>query len=154
MNEYERQERRGRSRFSVPAAMKAALIAGLVAFLLPGGGPWTSNETGLAVMGRIVTPSIVLAAFSQAVLAIGYGFILGMLLYRLRMLTTILSGLAMSLPLYGANYLLFRSLSSRPSNEVHVVLAHIVFCLFFCVLYRAVAVPTVKELEEHGHRPK
>jgi hypothetical protein len=153
MNEYERQERRARSRMSGSALVKAALISGLIVFILPGGGPWMSTESGIATMGRILTDSWLSAAVLQVVFSITYGAIIAFTIYKLPLFFGILTGIALSLPLYAANYLVVPAMTSTPSNEVHVALAHVAFCLLFSAQYRAMAVPTVAELERHSHRP-
>jgi hypothetical protein len=45
------------------------------------------------------------------------------------------------LPLYGLNYVLFGLLMSYSANELHVLISHLIFCLFFSVAYRAMAIP-------------
>ena len=53
----------------------------------------------------------------------------------------ILAGAALSLPLYGLNYVIFAAFLRYTSNELHVFIAHLVFCLFFSAAYKAGAVP-------------
>lgn len=152
MNEFERQERRARSRMSGSALIKAALISGLLVFILPGGGPWMSTESGIAVMGRILTDHWFSAALLQVVFSLTYGAVLAFTIYRMQLFFGILAGIAMSVPLYVANSMFIPAMTSTPSNEVHVGLAHFAFCLLFSAQYRAMAVPTVGELERHSHR--
>jgi hypothetical protein len=151
MNDYERQERRARARMSASALIKAALISGLLVFVLPGGGPWTSTETGISVMGRILTEHLPTAIALQVVFSLVYGAAIAFAIYRLPLFFGILTGAAMAVPLFIFNVMLVPSMTSAPSNQVHVALAHVFFCLIFSAQYRAMAVPTVEELREHRH---
>ncbi len=111
-----------------------------------------STEAGVASMGRILTHSALVAAIYTAVIALAYGAVIAAAIYRLSLGIGMLAGAAMAIPLYGFNYMFVRALSEAPSNEIHVVLAHILFCLTFSAQYRAMAVPTVDELEHHAQR--
>ena len=51
------------------------------------------------------------------------------------------AGNVLALPIYFANWLIFRQLFGFPANELHAGIAHLVFALFFFVIYRAAAVP-------------
>ena len=53
----------------------------------------------------------------------------------------IVLGTFLALPIYFANRLIFRQLFGFPANELHAGIAHLVFALFFFVIYRAAAVP-------------
>lgn len=152
MNDFERQERRARSRLSWPAVVKAALIAGLIVFVLPGGGPWMSNEAGISTMGRLLANGVFLAAVYQVLFALVYGSLIAMAVYRLRHWAAIMTGPVLGFPLYGASYAIFRAFENPMTNETHALLAHLFFALLFTLLYRAIAVPTVAELEAHAHR--
>jgi hypothetical protein len=104
-------------------------------------------------MGRALTPSWFTAAFYQALMALAYGGVIAVLTFRLPLFMGILAGAALSLPLYGLNFMFVRPLSAAPPNEVHVLLSHIFFALIFTAQYRAMAVPSVKELNRH-HPPQ
>lgn len=59
---------------------------------------------------------------------------------------------ATSIRLYAVNYFTVRGQLEAPSNEVHALISHVVFGLVFSGVYRAVSVPTVKELETRHAR--
>ena len=66
-------ELRARSRLSRPALFKAALLAGLFVYVVPSGGPWMSHEAFTNVMGRIMSPILLVDLIGQLALALIYG---------------------------------------------------------------------------------
>jgi hypothetical protein len=145
METFEQQEQRARQRVRGKALIKAALIAGTITFFLPG-GPWMSYESGIATMGRVITNTVWIAAVSQLVLSLLYGAAIASLIYSLPLVVGIVSGALLGLPLYGLNYIFLRSSLGASGNEVHAAIAHLMFCLLFSAMYRAMAVPPPREI--------
>jgi hypothetical protein len=137
----EEQEENSRRRLRWKPIITAALIAGVLTFLIPGGGPWISTETGLAAMGRILSPNWVVDILGQLVLSLAYGMIIASAIYSLSTGGGIVLGTLLGVPLYAVNWLVFRQLLGFPANELHAGITHLVFALFFSVVYRAAAVP-------------
>lgn len=150
METFEQQEQRAREHMSAMAVVKAALIAGLFTFLVPGGGPWMSYDTSIAVMGRVLTDSPILAGLWQAAFALAYGWVIAAVIYSMSLMGGIAVGALMSVPLYVVNSFIMKAGFGMESNEVHVGISHFMFCLIFSCVYRAVAVPAPRELQHHG----
>ena len=146
-------ERRARSRLSQPALFKAALLAGLFVYVVPSGGPWMSHEAFTNVMGRIMSPILLVDLIGQLALALVYGWIVAAFIYRQPTGAGIGLGVGLSLPLWGLNCVFFRILGGMQANELHTFLAHFEFCLFFSVAYRALAVPRPKIKDESAAQP-
>ena len=139
METFDEQEKRARQRLKPVALLKAALVAGLITFVVPG-GPWMSYESGVATMGRVLSESVWVAALWQVAFSLAYGLAIAMVIYSLSVLTGIVLGALMSIPLYALNYMVLRNSMGVGSNEVHTVIAHFMFCLIFSAVYRAMAV--------------
>ena len=134
-------ERRARRRLRLGPMVKAALLAGTLVFIVPSGGPWMSREAFTNVMGRVLTGNVVVDLIIHFVVALIYGWIVAACIYRPATPAGIVLGVALSLPLWGLNYLFFGMAGGVQGNELHTFLAHFQFCLFFSVAYRAMAVP-------------
>jgi hypothetical protein len=141
MNAIDKQERRARARLSIPALLKASLIAGAFVYVLLAGGPWMSYDTGYASMGRIFPGPFFLSIVYQALFAIAYGWLVAQVIYRLPLAFGIIVGIFMGFPLYLLNSVMFRWGST--GSEIHVVISHIVFAPIFTATYRALAVPKI-----------
>jgi hypothetical protein len=134
-------ERRAQNRMSGPAVIKAALLAGLFVFVIPSGGPWMSHEAFTNVMGRIMSPLVLLDFVAHFLLALLYGWVIATAIYRLPTGAAIPLGVGLALVLGALNYVFFGLLGGMAANELHCLLAHLEFGLFFSVAYRALAVP-------------
>jgi hypothetical protein len=134
-------ERRARRRLHPGALVKAALLAGLFVYIVPSGGPWMSQEAFTNVMGRGTGGNFFFSLIWHFLLALVYGWILGASIYRPPTAGGIILGTCLAVPLWGLNYLIFAFAGGMAANELHTLLAHIEFCLFFSVAYRALAVP-------------
>ena len=77
------QEERARQRLRWKPLITAALIAGVVTFIIPAGGPWMSTGTGLAAMRRILSPNWIIDILGQLVLSLVYGMIIARAIYSL-----------------------------------------------------------------------
>ncbi len=53
-------------------------------------------------------------------------------------------GTLLGLPSYAVNWLVWRELLRFPANELHVGITHLVYTLFFSVVFRAAAVPRAR----------
>jgi hypothetical protein len=144
METFDQQERRARRDVCVRAVIKAALVAGLITFILPGGGPWMSFDSGTATMGRVLTTNVFFAAAMHAVSAVVYGWVIALVIYSLSTVSGIVLGALMSLPLFAASYLIVGG-ANNDSNEVHAAIAHFTFALFFSAIYKAMAVPAPRQ---------
>ena len=100
-----------------------------------------SNESFLNVMGRVVTFHAAVDLIGHFLLAFFYGWIIALCIYSLPLAGGIMVGTALSIPLWGLNYVLFGLGAGFRGNELHTFLAHFQYCLFFSVAYRAMAVP-------------
>jgi hypothetical protein len=137
----EEQEVRARRRLRPKAMLICALIVGVIIFVVPSGGPWMSQEGFISAMGRLLAKSVWVNVVVHFILALIYGWIVAACIYSLKTAGGIVAGAAISLPLYGINYLIFASLLRYHSSELHVFLAHFTFCLFFAAAYKAASVP-------------
>jgi hypothetical protein len=151
METFEQQEKRARQRLRPAAVVKAALVAGLITFLLPGGGPWMSFDSGIASMGRVMSTSVWIAAAWQVALALAYGWTIAALTFSMSTLAGIVVGALMSIPLYAVNHMVIRNSFGILGNEVHAGIAHFMFCLLFAAIYRAMAVPAPRATPREGH---
>ncbi len=141
LESFEEQEARARRRLRVGALLRAAAIAAVLVFVVPTGGPWMSTEAFTNVMGRVLTKNMVVDLIGHFMVAFVYAWIIALAIYRLPTSGGILLGTALTLPLYGVNYLIFAMGAGLGGNELHTFLAHFMFCLFFSIAYRALAVP-------------
>lgn len=148
MQTFKEQEKAARSRLSPSAVLKAAMVAGLITFFVPG-GPWMSYEAGFAAMGRAVSESWLVASLWQAAFSLAYGWAIAAVIYSLSLMMGIVVGALMSVPLYAVNTVVISAGMGVQSNEVHAGIAHFMFCLLFSAIYRAMAVPMPRELPRH-----
>jgi hypothetical protein len=144
METFDQQERRARRQLNLRAVIKASLAAGLITFILPGGGPWMSFDSGTATMGRVLTTNVVFAAAMHAASALAYGWVIALVTYSLSTVSGIILGALMSIPLFAASYLVVGGIDAD-ANEVHAAIAHFAFALFFSAMYKAMAVPAPRE---------
>ena len=100
-----------------------------------------SRESFVSAMGRLIAQNIAINLIGHFVLALIYGWVVATCIYRLHTGLGLVVGTLMALPLYGMNYLIFAAFLRYPSNELHVTLAHLSFCLFFSAAYKASSVP-------------
>jgi hypothetical protein len=149
-----RQELRARQQLNPKALIRAALIAGVVTFIFPGGGPWMSHEFALTAMGRVMSPNWFVDVVVHCILSVLYGWIIAAIIYSLPIGGGILMGAALFLPFYLVNWLLFGKAMGYPANELHVGIAHLIFALFFSVAYKAMAIPKQRPpAPERPHAP-
>jgi hypothetical protein len=134
-------ERRARRRLRPGPLLKSALLAGLFVYIVPSGGPWMSHEALTNVMGRVLYPNPLVDLVIHFLVALFYGWILAAAIYRPPTATGIGIGIGLAIPLWGLNYAIFGLVGGIAANELHTFLAHFEFCLFFSVMYRAMAVP-------------
>jgi hypothetical protein len=121
-------------------AVKAALLAGVLVFVVPSGGPWMSQEAFTAVMGRIASSNWLVDIVGHFVLALIYGWLLAFLIYGPPTLIGILLAVPGGIVLYGLNYVTLGLVINKPGYELHVFLEHLMFALYFAAAYRAMAV--------------
>jgi hypothetical protein len=153
METPEEQEKRGRQRISVRGIVAAALSAGFFTYLMSGGSPWSTAGTMNAIMGRDVQLGFFTIALAHFTVALIYSAVIAAAIYRLRVLSGICVGIAVSLGLYAVNYVLFRGTNSTmPSPEFRALLVHIVFGLLASGVYKGASVP--KPLREVGESPR
>ena len=125
----------------IPAASAAtALLAGVLIFVVPA-GPWMSQESMVNVMGRGMGTQAVLAFFGHFARVFLYSWIIALCIYRLPLGAGVGFGALLALPLWAVNYAVFAVGAGFQANEVHAAIAHFMFCLFFSVAYRGMAVP-------------
>jgi hypothetical protein len=141
LESFEEQEERARQAHNPGALVKAALLAALLVNVTPAGGPWMSQEAFTNAMARVLTDSFMFNLVAHLILAFVYGTIISLFIYRPPTPLGILLGTALAFPLYLVNHAVFVLGARDDSNEVHVALAHLLFCLYFSVAYRALAIP-------------
>ena len=146
---FDQLEERAQRRLRLGPMLKAALLAGVLVFIVPA-GPWMSHESMVNIMGRGMGTNAIAAIIGHFALALLYGWILAMCIFRGPLGAGILFGALLAAPLYGLNYLLLAVGSGFRGNELHVGIAHFMFCLFFSVAYRAMAVPRARRKHDSG----
>ena len=137
---FEEQERRAQQELNVGALVKATLLAGILIFVVPA-GPWMSQESMVNVMGRGMGNQAVIAFVAHFALAFIYAWIIALCIYRLPLGAAVGFGALLAVPLWAVNYAVFVAGAGLQANEVHAAIAHFMFCLFFSVAYRGLAVP-------------
>lgn len=146
---FEEQERRAQQELSVGALIKATLIAGLAVFVIPA-GPWMSSEMMVNVMGRGLGTQVAVAFVAHFALAFVYAWIIATCIYRLPLGAALGFGTLLALPLWALNYTVFAAGAGLQANEMHAAIAHLMFCLFFSVAYRGLAVPRPRRKDGDG----
>ncbi|HEV3410059.1 MAG TPA: hypothetical protein VG095_07185 [Chthoniobacterales bacterium] len=141
---FDQQEERARRRLRSGALVKAALLAGVLVYVVPSGGPWMSTEAFTNAMGRVVIQNVFVAAILHFLLAFLYGLAIAACIFRPALGAGILFGTLLAFPLYGLNYMLLGLGAGFAGNELHVFITHFMFCLFFSAAYRAFAVPRAR----------
>lgn len=136
----EEQEKRGRQELRPKAMFYSAIVAGLIVWVVPA-GPWMSQESLFTAFGRSVIGNASADLLLHMGLAIFYGWLVTLCIYRLNLGMSVLIGTGVACLLYVLNYIVFAAIGRIQSNELHVFLAHALFGLFFSVAYRAWAVP-------------
>ena len=151
MESPEHQEWRARQRVRFNAVFKAAILAGLVLFLMSGGGPWSTAGTMNAIIGRDIPMNYLLLALGHFLLSLVYVFIIAQVIYRFRIVSGIAVGIAVCIALYGLNFVVFRGLGlTQHSPESKVFFVHLVFGAVASALYKAFSVP--RPLNTEGSR--
>ena len=143
---FEQLEERAQQRLRPGPLIKAALRAGVLVFIVPA-GPWMSHESLVNIMGRGMGTNAIAAVVGHFLLALLYGWIIAMCIFRPPLGAAILFGALLAAPLCGLNYLILALGAGFRGNELHVGIAHFMFCLFFSVAYRAMAVPRARRKE-------
>jgi hypothetical protein len=138
---FESVERRARQRLRAGPLVKSAILAGTFVYVVPSGGPWMSQEAFTNVMGRVLSPNLIVDLVVHFAVALLYGSIVAACIYRPPTGTGIALGAGLALPLWGLNLLIFAAFGANRGSEIHAFLAHFEFCLVFSVAYRAMAVP-------------
>jgi hypothetical protein len=142
MESPEHQEWRARQRVRWAAIIKTALFAGLVLFLMSGGGPWSTAGTMNAIMGRDIPLNYILLALGHFAVSLIYVFILALVIFRFRLLSAIGVGVVVAAALYGVNFAIFRGLGvMQHSPESKTFFVHLVFGAIASALYKAFSVP-------------
>ena len=142
METPEHQEYRARQRVSWGAIIKTTGIAGLVLFIMSGGGPWSTAGTMNAIMGRDISLPIVVLALGHFAVALLYVFVMAQVIYRFRVIPGILACVGVVLGLYALNFAIFKGLGvAQQSPEMRTFFVHVSFGLFASAIYKALAVP-------------
>jgi hypothetical protein len=136
------QEWRSRQLLCWNAVTKAAMGAGAVVFVLSGGSPWSTAGTMNAIMGRDLPIGMVALFILHFLFAFVYGAIIASLIYRMRLILAILTGVGVGLALYAVNYSVFHFFTAQmQSPEARAFYVHLSFSLIFSAAYKALSVP-------------
>lgn len=152
MDRYElmdRQEKSAQDHVRWRKAFYGSLVIGALFLVLPRAVPWfysgileTAMGRPLNQIGSLAGQSIVLRAMIHMLLAIGYGFVLAMLIFRFDVKKAVALGALAGLGLYLINYVLFcLVLGTSPANEFQILITHVFFGLVFSAAYKAMSVP-------------
>ena len=142
MESPEHQEWRARQRVRWAAIVKTALFAGLVLFLMSGGGPWSTAGTMNVIMGRDVPLNYLLLALGHFAVSLIYVFVIAQVIYRFRLVAAIGVGVLGAIGLYAINFAIFRGLGvAQHSPESKTFFVHLVFGAIASALYKAFSVP-------------
>lgn len=153
METTEHQEWRSRQRLDVAAAIKAALISGLIFFIMSGGSPWSTAGTMNMVMGRDLPLGeggswgrLWMLAFGHFGVALVYMFIIAAVTHRLITPLAVPLGVLTGIALYGGNFVLFHALGfTMQSPESVTIFVHLVFSLTATLIFKAMSVPVPTE---------
>jgi predicted anti-sigma-YlaC factor YlaD len=142
MESTEHQEWRARQEINVPAALKTALGMGIFFFVMTGGGPWTTDGSLNAAMGREIKMSFWPMALTHFGLAFAYTFAIAWATYRFTLLPAIAAGIATGMVLYAINFGMFKTTGMELTGREFVTFfTHFVYSLFATMLYKALSVP-------------
>lgn len=159
MNRYELndlQEKSAQHHVRWLKALYVSLAVGAIFLILPRAVPWFSSGVPETAMGRSLgviqdsqlTP-FVLTAGLHMLLAVCYGYILAMLVFRFEIKMAVFTGALIGLALYGINFVFFRIVLGLPSpNEAPVLLTHLFFSAIFSAAYKGVSVPDADRISE------
>ncbi len=115
---------------------RTALAAGMVAAIFSGGLPGVGPDIGI-IMGRSVHLPVFAGFVLHLGLAVVYGSLFSLVLFRSRDWWTILGALVTALVLYGANVALFEwPAHAFSEGEMEPLLAHLVFGAAFTVFFK------------------
>jgi hypothetical protein len=136
------QEWRSRQELNWSAVTRAALGAGAVVFVLSGGSPWSTSGTMNAIMGRDLPIGMVALFVLHFLFAFVYGAIIASLIYHMRLILAMLTGVGTGLALYAVNFAVFHFLPTQmQSPEARAFYVHLSFSLIFTAAYKALSVP-------------
>jgi hypothetical protein len=137
------QEWRARQQVDWRAIVKASMAAGGILFIMSGGSPWSTAGTMNAIMGRDLPLGFVTLLVLHLVTAFIYTAIIAHVIYRLRLLAALATGVVVALLLYGVNYAIFHALPVHmQSPEGRAFLVHVAFGLMASAIYKGASVPS------------
>lgn len=150
METPEQQEARACRQVSWNAVIKTSLYMGAFLFIFSGGTPWTSGGVANGILGRAV-PGMpwILVAIGHFVACFVCIAIIAHIIYPLRAWWAgVIVGGAVSLALYGVNYVFF---ASHDRGDLRAFGAHLILGLFGSAIYKAMSVPP--PLQDPGEGP-
>ena len=164
MNQYElrdRQESSAQHHVRWIKAFYASLVIGVIFLILPRAVPWFSSGVPETAMGRPIVSvtefklePFLMTAGLHLLLAISYGCILAMLIYRLEIKKAVFIGGFAGLTLYVINFVLFRViLGMMIANEAAVLFTHLFFSLIFSAAYKGISVPDAARFSDLDQWP-
>lgn len=141
--EIQQKQQEAISRRSIhwPAVFKTALGVGTYLFIFSGGTPWTGGGVANGILGRAYEWPMPALAVAHFALCLAYISVIAAAIFRLRVLTGIFVGTAIS----GALYLLtFPVLATHDAGDGRALAAQLVLGLFGSALYKALSIPKVR----------
>jgi hypothetical protein len=136
------QEWRSRQQVSWKAITQVAFFVGVILFVMSGGSPWSTAGTMNAIMGRDLPVSMFTLVCLHLLLSFVYTAAIAHVIYRLRLVSGILAGLATGMGLYAINYVIFHSMPIQmQSPEGRALFVHFTFSLLASAAYKGASVP-------------
>lgn len=136
------QEWRSRQQVNWKAISTVAFFVGMILFVMSGGSPWSTAGTMNAIMGRDLPLGLWTMLILHLALSFIYVTVIAHVIYRLKLMSGILAGLAVGMGLYAVNYVIFHGLSSQmQSPEARALFVHFTFSLLASAGYKGAAVP-------------
>lgn len=154
----DRQEASARHHVRWRKSFYASLVTGAIFLILPRAVPWFSSGMPETAMGRgiisitnLQPAPLAMVAGVHMVLAVCYGFILAMCIYRFASKPAVFLGALIGFVLYGLNFFFFRTfLGTSPVNEAPVIFTHLFYALIFSAAYRGISVPDANRVSDRG----
>jgi hypothetical protein len=150
MDLYEQQEAAAKHHVRWNKAFYAAVGVGFIFLILSRAIPWWSAGFPEMAMGRSLhlheawIPGLLINGLLHMGLAVVYGLVLAVCIYRFSLVAALGAGVLVGLALYGLNFLVFQFFfTPSTTSEISAATVHVVFALFFTAVYKGISVPKI-----------